>query len=98
MVLRYLWYTLLLFCIKITLLSAQQSIDLSLLPTSNETFSLTEELVKQPCVLEKLSFSSDTAISEKELRYRAGLKEGSRITAEEIKRACWHFKRKNKFE
>ncbi len=74
------------------------SIDISLLPTADEKFSLVDTSFKERFFLSKLIFTSDIPMAEKELRYLVSLKEQSWITPEDIKRACWHLKRKNKFD
>jgi outer membrane protein insertion porin family len=95
---RYVGYTLVVFIVVGTMLFAQKSIDLSLQPTADETFALLDDYIKEPFFLEKLSFESDITISVKELAYLTGLKEKTAVTKEDLKRACWHLKRKSKFD
>lgn len=89
------------FALAAIALQAQQAVpevDISLLPSADETFELIDHSYKQPLLVEKIIFQSDVSINPLEWREIIGIKEGSFMCAQDIKKACWHLKRKNKFD
>ena len=75
-----------------------QSISVSLLPSSDDSFSVLDGCIEQPVFIEKLCFQADIYFTQTEFTYLTGLAEHTVVTLEKLKQACWYLKRKNKFD
>ncbi|MBA3954608.1 hypothetical protein H0X48_04795, partial [Candidatus Dependentiae bacterium] len=86
------------FIVCAALQLAAQDIQLSLLPSADEHFAALDEHFKKPLQVKKIVFDIDTYSNTQELLSLTGLAENSVISCQDLKRACWHLKRKNKFD
>lgn len=62
-----------------------------------DNLDLINKDIKEPFILKKLTFESDTNLSEAEFLYLVDLKEGEAVTPENLKNACFYLKQKKRF-
>lgn len=94
--LRYLVFFLVsIFCLA---KSDDSSVELSLLTTADEDFKALDNFFQDRFYLEKIVFHCDVVMHEYEFNNLSNLYNNTWVTADQIKRACWHLKRKNKFD
>lgn len=76
------------------------SIDMqiSMLPTADESYALIDAQLQQPIFVKKVVLECDIAFDAQEFYYLTQLHDNMWISPEILKDACWHLKRKNKFD
>ena len=89
---------LLLIFIGSVIQAAAHEIELSLLSTTDEQFQALDMFVDKPVYIEKIMFNADVYANTQEFFSVTGLSEKSVISCQDLKRACKHLKRKNKFD
>jgi len=63
----------------------------------DDNLDLIDQEIKEPFVLKKLSFESDTNLSQSEFLYLVDLKENETITLDRLKNSCFYLKQKKRF-
>lgn len=72
--------------------------DLTVLAHGELTFEQLEQHFTQPIFVEKITYETDSVFAQEEFRYLIDLPENSFVTVEQIKKAVFYLKKKNKFE